>query len=253
MTKFLGITALSLGILLLCTAFADAQLFRRNTERSVQRTRTVTNTCPGGVCSVPTATTIITSRPATVSKSSLPTVSVPVPTASKSSISSPSVSAPTVPSAPSPTVSVPSLPQRTYSPTPSTPTKAPVLFGLGELTSSTDPIPTHVLAQTDNRLEVTRDSFKSELLKSVAEARKAGKISLLDAVRLRVAMLSPAFVQRAHELAVTQIAFSTETSEFVPVDEDGVIQVEGINWEGLTKFLEALIPLILMLLKAFGV
>jgi len=52
---------------------------------------------------------------------------------------------------------------------------------------------------------------------------------------------------------VTQVAFSGIESSDVPIDADGVVQVEGINWEGLALFLEKLIPLILALLKAFGV
>jgi len=122
-------------------------------------------------------------------------------------------------------------------------------FGLE--TSST---PEHVLAQVETLPGPTqvRDVFKSSLIKAAVEARKAGKITARDAVKLRVAMLSPAFVERAHELAVTQMAFSGEVSDAVPMSDEGIIQVEGINWEGLAKFLEAFIPLLITLLKAFG-
>jgi hypothetical protein len=135
------------------------------------------------------------------------------------------------------------------------PVSSPQLFGLGEV-SSVEPraeIPSHVLAQVDEPKKTAAESFKSELAKAINTQRKAGKISFRDAIKLRVAMLSPAFVERAHELAVTQVAFSGEASDAVPMDAEGVIQVEGINWEGLTKFLEAIIPLILTLIKAFGV
>lgn len=116
-------------------------------------------------------------------------------------------------------------------------------------------IPKHVLAQVaeveDSRVEVA-DTFRGALAKAIRDARKSDKITARDAVRLRVAMLSPAFVERAHELAVSQVAFSGEESEFVPLDENGVVQTEGINWEGLAKFLEVFVPLLITLLKAFG-
>lgn len=120
-------------------------------------------------------------------------------------------------------------------------------YVLGQFTS--DPVPPPIATAP---IKTARDSFRMNLLKAVVEARKSGKISARDAVRIRVASLSPAFVERAHELAITQMAFSGETSEFVPMNEEGMIQVEGINWDGLIKFLEAFIPLLLTLLKAFG-
>jgi len=97
-----------------------------------------------------------------------------------------------------------------------------------------------------------KNQFREELVKAIQSARKAGKITVVEAAKLRTATLSPAFVERAHDLAVTQIAFSGEVNENVPVNAEGAVQVEGINWEGLTKFMEALVPLLIMLLKAFG-
>lgn len=120
-------------------------------------------------------------------------------------------------------------------------------FGLGY---ATEPIPNHVLAQVGERTEV-RSEFKKSLLDAISAARRADKITLREAVQLRVACISPAFVERAQNLAVTQLAFSGEASEHIPT-ENGVIQVEGINWEGLAKFLEVFIPLLVTLLKAFG-
>lgn len=113
-------------------------------------------------------------------------------------------------------------------------------------------IPDHVLGQVDTQPTKVAENFKPSLLKAIVEGRKAGKISVRDAVKLRVACLSPAFVERAHELAVTQMAFNGEASTAVPMDDEGMIQTEGINWEGLAKFLEAFIPLLITLLKAFG-
>lgn len=97
-----------------------------------------------------------------------------------------------------------------------------------------------------------RSEFKTALINGIQEARKSGKINFRDATKLRVACISPAFVQSAQDLAVTQLAFSGEASEYIPTSEDGMIQVEGINWEGLTAFIEALIPLLLKLLQVFG-
>lgn len=138
---------------------------------------------------------------------------------------------------------------------------SPSLFGLGDITTLDDKprpaaaIPEHILAQVDEPedkpMEVA-DSFRQTLTKAIVEARKSGKINFREAVMLRVAMRSPAFVQRAQELAVTQVAFSGEESDAIPYDDEGVIQVDGINWEGLAKFLEAFVPLLISLLKAFG-
>ncbi len=114
------------------------------------------------------------------------------------------------------------------------------------------PLPSPVVKKTAVVETKAKTAFKSELTKAIQTARKEGKISPVEAVKARVALLSPAFVERAHDLAVTQIAFSGEVNENVPVSPEGVVQVEGINWEGLTKFLEAIVPLIISLLKMFG-
>jgi hypothetical protein len=102
------------------------------------------------------------------------------------------------------------------------------------------------------RVEVN-DSFKSSLVKAIQAARQSDKITAKEALKLRIACMSPAFVERAHELAVVQIAFSGEESSSVPMSADGVVQVASINWEGLAKFMEVFIPLLITLLKAFGI
>jgi len=131
--------------------------------------------------------------------------------------------------------------------------KSDSLFGLYEIEQESTNLPLFILGQIDPA-KAGRDSFRSNLAKAVVAQRKAGKISIGDAAKLRVAMLSPAFLDRAHTLAVTQMAFSGEVDETnVPTNEEGVIQVDGINWEGLGKFLEVLVPLIISLLKAFGI
>ena len=206
----------SLVAVILFSSVADAQLFRRNIQRS--RSVSVQSNCPGGVC--PTAQTTRTRSVLRVAPALAPVIVAPV------------IVAPT------------SIMQRA-------PQASEQTFGLGGYVAVE--IPKHVLAQVDEEpIEVARESFRSALLKTVAKQRKAGKISVRDAVKIRVALWSPAFVDRAHELAVTQVAFSGEVSEHVPVDAEGVVQVNGINWEGLAKFLEAFIPLLLTLLKAFG-
>lgn len=125
------------------------------------------------------------------------------------------------------------------------------LFGLTIGNALGKSIPSHVLGQF--QLEAEAGTFKSALLKGITSARKAGNITVFQALRLRIACMSPAFVERAEELAVVQIAFSGQESEQVPVNDDGSIDVAGINWEGLIKFMEAFIPLLLSLLQALGV
>lgn len=222
---------------------ADAQIFRRavQRDRSVQVQRvvqpgpTVQGVCVDGSCGLVQSRSLIRSvrydLPVTPVIQSVPAVRPAATPASR----------PT----PAPTI---------------IPVSSGQTFGLGEYSVLEARevrevvIPEHVLAQiADEPIKTARDSFKGALLKTVAEQRKAGKISVRDAVKIRVALWSPAFVERAHELAVTQVAFNGEASDAVPVDDQGVVQVEGINWEGLAKFLEAILPLILSLLKAFGV
>lgn len=145
-------------------------------------------------------------------------------------------------------VSQPVAPQPT--PQPKQSDRLPASDSTFGLSYATEPIPNHVLGQVETRTEV-RSEFKKSLLDAISAARKADRITFREAVQLRVACISPAFVERAQELAVTQLAFSGESSEHVPT-VDGVIQVDGINWEGLGKFLEVFIPLLIQLIKAFG-
>lgn len=223
MSKRLKMSLLGLVAIALLTQIADAQLFRRNIQRT--RVATVESPCPGGTC--------VTSQSArqVVRGAQVAPVFVPV------------------------TLVAPVQPQPKLAPVVVPISSSGSTFGLGEV-SVLKPveIPDFVLAQIDDApLQTARDSFRSNLVKAVAKERKAGKITMRDAVRLRVAMMSPAFIERAHDLAVTQVAFSGEASEAIPMSDDGTIQVEGINWEGLAKFLEAILPLLLTLLKAFGV
>lgn len=227
----------------LCFGFmiedADAQLFRR--WRSSGNVQSSVGGCPNGVC--PTVQPMQAVRSVAVpvvSQAAKPVMQVQAPVITPSVIIREQVVRPAVPARPVSTQS---------------------LFGLGDLTTLDDKprpaaeIPKHVLAQIDEPkdkpMEVA-DSFRQTLAKAIVQARKSGKINFRDAIKLRVAMRSPAFIQRAQELAVTQVAFSGEESDAVPFDEEGMVQVDGINWEGLAKFLEAFVPLLISLLKAFG-
>jgi len=100
--------------------------------------------------------------------------------------------------------------------------------------------------------EVSNLKFRAALLKAVDSAVKNGDISRVTALRLRVRSLAPAFLEQVKDLAVTQIVFSGEESEFVPIGDDGKVLVNGINWEGLIAFLERLIPLIIKLMDLFA-
>lgn len=241
---------------------SEAQLFRRQ----AQRTKTVTQLgCETGTCM--TGNCVTATRAVTRVRQPLifrPTTTLMVPATVIYSAPATTTAAPALfnlqGSSTSQPTTAPEAPAFLPPPPPS-PTPAPpqafaydVTFGLSEVSIAEPPtIPTFVLAQIDEAPATTAmDAFKQTLVKAIAEQRKANKISMRDAIKLRVAMLSPAFVERAHQLAVTQVAFSGETSEAVPLDADGMVQVEGINWDGLIKFLEALVPLLLTLLKSFG-
>lgn len=100
-------------------------------------------------------------------------------------------------------------------------------------------------------IEKSRSEISSELIKAANTLQKKGEITRLQLVRLRVAMLSPAFRQKVEDLAVVQMSASGEDGPF-SVDENGEIVRETIDWAGLAAFLEKLVPLVLMLIKAFG-
>ena len=100
--------------------------------------------------------------------------------------------------------------------------------------------------------EASARSFHGTLMAAAVKAQKAGAISRRDLVRLRVAMFSPAFRAHAEDLALVQVTASGEDIPF-SISEDGTIERTSIDWEKLLAFLEKLVPIILMLLKAFGV
>lgn len=93
--------------------------------------------------------------------------------------------------------------------------------------------------------------FRSSLLKAATSAQKKGEINRRDLIKIRVALFSPAFLNKVEDLAVIQMSSSGEDGPF-ETSETGEIIRETINWEGLAAFLEKLMPLILALLAAFG-
>jgi hypothetical protein len=94
------------------------------------------------------------------------------------------------------------------------------------------------------------DSFHKSVIQAAVKAQRAGTLKRLDVVRLRVAMLSPAFRNHAQDLAVVQM--SASGSETTPIGEDGQVDRASIDWAGLAAFLEKLLPLILQLIDAFS-
>jgi phosphoglycerate dehydrogenase-like enzyme len=100
--------------------------------------------------------------------------------------------------------------------------------------------------------QVSRNPFRQALLKAADAAAKKGELRRLDVVRLRVATLSPAFLERAQELAVIQMASSGEDLGDLPTDADGKIEVSRIDWENFLAFLEALLPIILKIIDMFA-
>ena len=107
--------------------------------------------------------------------------------------------------------------------------------------------PSTVAAQSPVVEEVSNNKFRSALLKAAQEAAKKGELKRIDVVRLRVATLSPAFLERAEMLAKVQMSASGED---IPVDEDGRIEIR--NWEEFLTFLEKLLVLIIKLIDAFA-
>jgi hypothetical protein len=94
-----------------------------------------------------------------------------------------------------------------------------------------------------------QESFRKSVIKAAQSLQQKGELKRSEVVKLRVALLSPSFRQRAEDLAVIQMSASGED---VPVDENGLIQRANIDWDKLLAFLEKLIPIILQLITAFS-
>jgi len=95
-------------------------------------------------------------------------------------------------------------------------------------------------------------SFHRQMVRSIRTARQRGEITGRQAVRIRTALLSPAFRTEAQTLALTQLAFSGEADDALQYDENGNIIETAIDWEGFASFLERVLPLLIDLLVRFG-
>jgi hypothetical protein len=113
-------------------------------------------------------------------------------------------------------------------------------------------LPCHVQAQDTPPPKSTAveqlntNPFRRELLKAITEAARKREITPAQALRLRVASFSPAFLKTAEDVAKTQMAFSGEE---VPVDDEGKIEVR--DWSAFFDFLVKLLPILLELIKGF--
>lgn len=100
---------------------------------------------------------------------------------------------------------------------------------------------------------VTNSGFRIAVFKAIRTARKNGIINRREASRLRVAMFSPAALNKAEDLAVFQLAFyDGEDAPDLKLDTSGKIDRTAIDWNGFAGFLERLLPLILAMLDAFA-
>jgi len=102
-----------------------------------------------------------------------------------------------------------------------------------------------------NVLEVeAQQPFHRNVVKAAMALHKKGELKRGQLMRLRIAMLSPAFRNSAEELAITQMVFSG--AEGVPMSADGVVEKADIDWDKLLEFLEKLVPIILQIISIFG-
>ena len=85
----------------------------------------------------------------------------------------------------------------------------------------------------------------------VETATAAGTITARDAVTLRVSSFSPAFMEQVEQVAVTQMVMSGG-DEALPMSADGSIDRASIPWGNFGAFLQKLLPIILELIKLFG-
>lgn len=95
--------------------------------------------------------------------------------------------------------------------------------------------------------------FRRALIKAAQKAARDGEIDRRDALRIRIACFSPAFVQAAEDLCVVQMAFSgDDAADGLPRNAGGEIDRTAIDWDGFASFLERILPVILQLIAAFG-
>jgi hypothetical protein len=93
-------------------------------------------------------------------------------------------------------------------------------------------------------------SFHRQIVKATQEAAKRGEISRIDALKLRIAFLSPAFRQHAEDLAIVQMYFHDPMA--LPLSADGSIERANIDWSKLMDYLIKLLPLFLEIMRLIG-
>ncbi|MEZ6097236.1 MAG: hypothetical protein R3C03_23935 [Pirellulaceae bacterium] len=126
------------------------------------------------------------------------------------------------------------------------------LLGFSCLAPVTSYAQTHDSVATENVPTIAvHDSFRKSVISTAQEMVSRGEISRRDMVRIRIAMISPAFREQAKSLAVVELAASG--SEALVYDSSGNVDVAAIDWEGLADFLQVFIPLLLELLLKLGV
>lgn len=109
-----------------------------------------------------------------------------------------------------------------------------------------------VPAEYQDEVAEATSSFHSQVITIARKMVRDHKLKRTELISLRVAMLSPAFRAHAETLAVVQISASGVESISAPIGDNGQIDRATIDWDALGSFLEKLIPLIIMLLNAFG-
>ncbi|WP_413432773.1 hypothetical protein [Crateriforma spongiae] len=109
-----------------------------------------------------------------------------------------------------------------------------------------------VSTDPDLTVDETASSFRRSLIQATRKAARSGDITFADALKIRVALFSPAFCDAAEDLCVTQMAFSGQAEGVLPMTPDGVIERASIDWDGFASFLERIVPIILQLISLFG-
>lgn len=110
-----------------------------------------------------------------------------------------------------------------------------------------------VSTATEGSFSEADSSFHKALLKAAVQANRNGTINRAQLAKLRLALLSPAFRNKAETLAIIQIASSDQDgAPYVQYSEDGSVIRERIDWDGLINFLERLLPLILKIISIFS-
>lgn len=117
-----------------------------------------------------------------------------------------------------------------------------------------------IAAGQDEFKETRGDVFHSAVLKAARariEHAKTGADTIkarIEYWRIRKAMLLPkmrAEIKELAEMAIVLEVKSGDSSPAVPI-VDGEVDTASIDWDQLLEFLEALIPIILLLLEIFG-